>query len=640
MRLLRTDDYKLVEANDLPTPFPEYAILSHTWISPKDEITYQDFKQRKADIENDIFKQKGWAKLREYCDRAAKDGWDWAWMDTCCIDKTNSADTEKAINAMFRWYQSAGICYAYLDDVDAEIVVNRPGFLVSGDLDDTAGRDNVADPTSFSHRALKAFLIQAKWFTRGWTLQELLAPPYLVFVDQAWRRIGTRESWADEIKEASRIEARHLTNFSPTNFTSCSIAMRLSWASCRETTVEEDETYSLLGLFGISLPLIYGEGRWRAFNRLQRELITVYNDDSIFAWIFGQTANRHSPESPQQGGTFLEYEERRERPDTQGHGRGILAPSIREYRGASDVEAFDIDDNGFAMTNKGIEFSAKRWRHKDGRSGRLIVLNCGPGGANGFQKEDRFALPLKPVADGRDMFEVDEIRGLTMVTSDKWEEEPCRGPTVIRASNYSTAVTSTSIFSLEYPEQIRIGKKYFVDFNTSSLSTTPLTHLDGSCSPLDLADDELIVKPNRLVFINIELHCGLPRHPKFDIVINLNEKSFPSVGIVARGQRPWQRLGDPLDNEDSCFTYEGLAHHLHYGVKDTPAYPVNAVDERDNVVISVLLLPRPRQQRPVQGAVSAAFSATRAYSVKISVQQNADYGQPTTAYASKRRRLE
>lgn len=317
MRLLRTDDYKLVEANDLPTPFPEYAILSHTWISPKDEITYQDFKQRKADIENDIFKQKGWAKLREYCDRAAKDGWDWAWMDTCCIDKTNSADTEKAINAMFRWYQSAGICYAYLDDVDAEIVVNRPGFLVSGDLDDTAGRDNVADPTSFSHRALKAFLIQAKWFTRGWTLQELLAPPYLVFVDQAWRRIGTRESWADEIKEASRIEARHLTNFSPTNFTSCSIAMRLSWASCRETTVEEDETYSLLGLFGISLPLIYGEGRWRAFNRLQRELITVYNDDSIFAWIFGQTVNRHSPESPQQGGTFLEYEERRERPDSR-----------------------------------------------------------------------------------------------------------------------------------------------------------------------------------------------------------------------------------------------------------------------------------------------------------------------------------
>lgn len=300
MRLLRTEGYQLVEANDISAPFPEYAILSHTWISPKDEITYQDFKQRKGDIENDIFKQKGWAKLRRYCDRAARDGWEWAWMDTCCIDKTNPADTQEAINAMFRWYQNAGICYAYLDDVDVDKIIDCPDF----DLDGIAGRHNVADPMSFPHMALKAFLIKAKWFTRGWTLQELLAPPYLVFVDQAWRRIGTRESWADEIKQASRIEARHLTNFSPTDFISCSIAMRFSWASRRLTTVEEDETYSLLGLFGISLPLIYGEGRWRAFNRLQRELITVYNDDSIFAWKFEQSRNMRSAESQEKGKAF------------------------------------------------------------------------------------------------------------------------------------------------------------------------------------------------------------------------------------------------------------------------------------------------------------------------------------------------
>lgn len=126
--------------------------------------------------------------------------------------------------------------------------------------------------------------------------QELLAPPYLVFVDQAWRRIGTRETWAVEIKEASKIEARHLTAFSPTDFTSCSIAMRLSWASRRNTTVEEDETYSLLGLFGISLPLIYGEGRWQAFNRLQRELIMFYNDDSIFAWKTEHPPIRNLPQ--------------------------------------------------------------------------------------------------------------------------------------------------------------------------------------------------------------------------------------------------------------------------------------------------------------------------------------------------------
>lgn len=304
MRLLKAKGYQLVEANDIPTPFPQYAILSHTWISPKDEITYQDLKQRKGDIENDIFKQKGWAKLQEYCDRAASDGWEWAWMDTCCIDKTNPADTQEAINAMFRWYQNAGICYAYLDDVDVSRIMNEPDF-VDTDLDDIAGRNNVNDPTSFAHEALRPFLTKAKWFSRGWTLQELLAPPYLVFVDQAWRRIGTRESWAEEIQKASRIEARHLTSFSPTDFTSCSIAMRFSWASLRETTVEEDETYSLLGLFGISLPLIYGEGRWRAFNRLQRELITVYNDDSIFAWKIRPPSNGRLGESLEKGRGFL-----------------------------------------------------------------------------------------------------------------------------------------------------------------------------------------------------------------------------------------------------------------------------------------------------------------------------------------------
>ncbi len=315
MRLLQARNYELVEANDIPVPFPQYAILSHTWISPREEITYQDIKKRKEDIENDLFKQKGWAKLKRYCDRAVKDGWEWAWMDTCCIDKSSPADTQEAINAMFRWYQSAGICYAYLEDVDVRQVLSpvdssRANVDNLMDLDEITGRDNVADPNSFLHKALRAFLINAKWFTRGWTLQELLAPHYLVFVDRAWCRIGTRESWAAEIKEASMIEAKHLTAFRPTNFYSCSIAMRLSWASRRETTVEEDETYSLLGLFGISLPLIYGEGRWRAFNRLQRELITVYNDDSIFAWKLQERSRSPSPWPQQEGKTYSQENEK------------------------------------------------------------------------------------------------------------------------------------------------------------------------------------------------------------------------------------------------------------------------------------------------------------------------------------------
>ncbi|KAK6216244.1 hypothetical protein LQW54_003633 [Pestalotiopsis sp. IQ-011] len=617
MRLLRTQEYRLVEANDIPTPFPEYAILSHTWISPKDEITYQDFKQRKSDIENDIFKQKGWAKLRRYCDRAARDGWEWAWMDTCCIDKTNPADTQEAINAMFRWYQNAGTCYAYLDDVDVDKVVDCPKF----DLDDIAGRDNVADPASFPHLALKTFLIKAKWFTRGWTLQELLAPPYLVFVDQAWRRIGTRESWADEIKQASRIEARHLTNFSPTDFISCSIAMRFSWASSRFTTVEEDETYSLLGLFGISLPLIYGEGRWRAFNRLQRELITVYNDDSIFAWKFEKQKNMRSAESQEKANE---------------HGKGILAPSIREYWDASNIEAFGLYDNSFSMTNKGLEIKAKRWRRKDDPMACLIRLSCGPGAENHLGS-NRLVIPLRHVNDTYDRIKLDEIHDMSTIGLDDWEEESSQEPTVIRASNYSNIATSSSIFALDYPEQIKVGKSYCVDFGPSQ--NTQVQLLDDSGSRQGLMKDEVMLGPSRLVFVNVELQSDTS-NSQLDIIINLSDRSFPSVGIMSRRKEPWERLGDPVPVSKSKDTYEHLAEYLHHKIEDDPAYPVVAVDESEEAVVGVCLLPRPRKQRAFQRPVDKASSATsREYLLKITVQQNGVNEQRAPEHVTKRRRL-
>lgn len=615
MRLLRTEGYQLVEANDISAPFPEYAILSHTWISPKDEITYQDFKQRKGDIENDIFKQKGWAKLRRYCDRAARDGWEWAWMDTCCIDKTNPADTQEAINAMFRWYQNAGICYAYLDDVDVDKIIDCPDF----DLDGIAGRHNVADPMSFPHMALKAFLIKAKWFTRGWTLQELLAPPYLVFVDQAWRRIGTRESWADEIKQASRIEARHLTNFSPTDFISCSIAMRFSWASRRLTTVEEDETYSLLGLFGISLPLIYGEGRWRAFNRLQRELITVYNDDSIFAWKFEQSRNMRSAESQEKANE---------------HGRGILAPSIREYWDASNIEALGLYGNSFAMTNKGLEIKAKRWTHKDDPTACLIRLSCGPGAENHLGS-NRLVIPLKRVNDTYDRIELNEIHDMSTIRLADWEEDSSQEPTVIRASNYSNIAISSSVFALDCPETIKVGKKYFIDFDSSH--STKVQLLDDSDSIQGLAKNELMLRPNRLVFVNIELQ-NETSNSQLDVVINLSDRSFPSVGIYSRGQEPWERLGDPLD--ESTYTYEQLADHLHYKVAREPAYQAVVVDEREDAVVGVCLLPRPRQPRTFQRpADKANWATSKEYVLKITFQQNGDNDQEAAERNAKRRRL-
>ncbi|KAF7532351.1 hypothetical protein G7054_g8017 [Neopestalotiopsis clavispora] len=624
MRLLRTTGYQLVEANDIPTPFPQYSILSHTWISPKDEVTYQDLKHRTADIENDIFKQKGWAKLQRYCDRAARDGWEWAWMDTCCIDKTNPADTQEAINAMFRWYQDAGVCYAYLDDVDID-KVGHP-VLADGDIDDIAGRENVANPRSSAHKTLRPFIIEAKWFTRGWTLQELLAPPYLIFVDQAWRRIGNRETWAVEIEEASRIEARHLTNFSPTNFTSCSIAMRFSWASSRETTVEEDETYSLLGLFGISLPLIYGEGRWRAFNRLQRELITVYNDDSIFAWKVPRSLNGRSTESHETANKY---------------GRGILAPSIREYWDASGIEAFGFYDNRFSMTNKGLEIHAKRWRRKDNISLYLIRLNCGCGDSN------RLAIPLEHVNDTYDRIHLGEIYEMKNITSDDWEEEAGGEPTIIRASNYSDISISSSLLSLEYPDQIKIGNKYFIDFSTSNLDMH-LKPWDKNFSKQGLTEDEFIMKSDRLAFINISLQDEAPGS-KFDVIVNLSEKSYPSVGILSRAQEPWARLEDPLDQHSdldadepnqTSSTYEALANYLHYKVATDPVFPVIAADDIESVVIGVCLLPRPRKPRPSQRiADHLDLAMSREYLLKITLEEDSRYNRQVPDRLHKKRRI-
>lgn len=118
----------------------------------------------------------------------------------------------------------------------------------------------------------------SRWFTRGWTLQELLAPTFLEFLDRDWNLIGSREEWATEVERATGIEVKQLANFQP-----CSIATKLSWAAKRQTTRVEDRAYSLLGLLGINMPLIYGEGE-KAFTRLQHELIRSSNDESIFAW--------------------------------------------------------------------------------------------------------------------------------------------------------------------------------------------------------------------------------------------------------------------------------------------------------------------------------------------------------------------
>ncbi|KAF5628960.1 beta transducin [Fusarium sp. NRRL 52700] len=539
-------------------------------------------KTRTVDIKNNVYKQKGWSKLKDYCDRAFKDGWEWAWMDTCCIDKTNPADTQEAINAMFRWYQSAGVCYAHLDDVDfsdASQILPFPEDTNIGRIMGSIGA------------ALKGDFIAAKWFTRGWTLQELLAPHYLIFVDREWRHIGTRESWAPEIEKASNIEARHLNAFNPTDFTSCSTAMRFSWASGRETTVEEDESYSLLGLFGISLPLIYGEGGRQAFNRLQRQLIHVYHDDSVFAW----KGSEPNPKS----------------------GVGILARSVKDFRHASKVIAGQYG-NAYSMTNRGLEITSKYWRQRSNPDGVIVRLNCKIGSASDVEnKETGIHLTHDAVADVYHRARIHELCDIRRLDLNDWYEERRREPLFIRADNYLEPAASSAIFVLEYPDQIQIVASYVATFGHSftSRGIRPFNNFMNGTFANGVGTQELSIEPKSVLFLNMELEEEGTKL-QLDVIISLTESCFPYVGILGRGAQPWERLEDPINDATGNAMYNALASHIYQTSPSDSTYPLARMTRMGKLSISTNILPKPSRRSAGSQGRNVAL---REYMLRISV---------------------
>ncbi|KAF9458425.1 heterokaryon incompatibility protein-domain-containing protein [Collybia nuda] len=275
MRLLHTKKKKLSEFQG--RDIPEYVILSHVW--GEEEVLFQDM------ISGNARKKKGFAKLRAACAAASKKGWSYIWIDTCCINKESSTELSEAINSMYSWYGNAEVCYAYLADVTSD-----------------------EDPKS----RLSSFAM-SNWFSRGWTLQELLAPEVVVFYAEDWVDIGSKASLRNAISTITGISTTVLRARYTTIRDTVPIAVRLSWAADRITTREEDRTYSLLGLFDINMPLLYGEGQ-KAFTRFQHEIIKKSDDHSIFAWR--DNSLRH--------GT--------------ANARGMLAYSPSEYRGMGNVE--------------------------------------------------------------------------------------------------------------------------------------------------------------------------------------------------------------------------------------------------------------------------------------------------------------
>ncbi|KAI4941352.1 hypothetical protein J4E91_010797 [Alternaria rosae] len=249
MRLLQRNDagdYILTEF--IGDNIPHYAILSHTWGADDEEVTLEDLR-------NGISKSKaGYTKLQFCADRATRDNLRYFWVDTCCIDRSSSAELSEAVNSMFAWYRNAARCYVYLSDVA------------------TGSLTNAAPAQQDWHLAFQ----QSRWFTRGWTIQELVAPASVEFFSIEGHRLGDKNSLIQELHSITGIGVEALRGRPLVEF---SVDERMSWVEQRHTRRAEDAAYSLLGIFDVYMPILYGEGRNRAFARLRKE-IQAWNSDT------------------------------------------------------------------------------------------------------------------------------------------------------------------------------------------------------------------------------------------------------------------------------------------------------------------------------------------------------------------------
>ena len=259
MRLINARTGELKEFNE--DERPPYAILSHTWGTKRDEITLQQAAKyhkriKKHRYRTAVSSRSGYDKIKGCCRQALIDGINWVWVDTCCIDKTSSTELSEAINSMFHWYRQADVCYVHLSDV----------FTSDEDFSEVGS-------------AFRA----SRWFTRGWTLQELLAPHQIRFFTKDWDLIGQLTEGSRLVEVVSEITSIPPGFLEGQNLLLANIAEKMSWAATRSTTREEDTAYCLLGIFDVNMPLLYGEGH-KAFRRLQEEIMKQTFDHTILAW--------------------------------------------------------------------------------------------------------------------------------------------------------------------------------------------------------------------------------------------------------------------------------------------------------------------------------------------------------------------
>jgi hypothetical protein len=327
MWLINTTTIALESISSTP-----YAILSHTW--GEDEVTFEDMMDGREK------EKKGYIKIVNTCRLAEERGISYAWVDTCCIDKRSSAELAEAINSMFKWYKFSTVCFAHLEDLG----IHR------GPQDDELGG-----------------LSSCRWFTRGWTLQELIASKEIEFYDSEWKYRGTKSGLRTDISKITGIDVQVLNDSA--KLETIPVAKRMSWAANRKATRVEDLAYCLLGIFGVNMPMLYGEGI-KAFGRLQEEIIKETTDLSIFAW------KAVAPQGL----------------------RGILALSPREFAHCRNLRRTPTMRYGheYSMTNKGLRLKTYLGTSEDKEY--LLNLACMIPDGNG--DVSRIGVYLTKAADG------------------------------------------------------------------------------------------------------------------------------------------------------------------------------------------------------------------------------------------------
>lgn len=331
MRLINARTYALEEFLESSTP--RYAILSHTWETA--EVSFKcmqdlDQAQQKA----------GFIKIRYTCQQARKDRLEYVWVDTCCIDKSSSAELQEAINSMYRWYAEAERCYVYLSDIMGSCC-RLEDTVISVINTIRISDEDRAEELDFWHGKFA----NCRWFTRGWTLQELIAPKDVTFYGRLWKFIGRKQDLVRTISVATQIDESILSGDKPVS--SISVAKRMSWAANRITSRTEDRAYSLLGIFNVNMPMLYGEGS-KAFVRLQEEIIRSSSDHSLFAWgCIDKLANDR-----------------------------LFARSPSDFVYADKIVQWGMPDS-FQMTNRGLRIYLPVTERIVGhRTEHLAVLNC------------------------------------------------------------------------------------------------------------------------------------------------------------------------------------------------------------------------------------------------------------------------